>query len=54
MYQIEASRPGSTVRYCGQSNYDDTTLQDLRVTMSIDFPPTVDIDAEIQALEKQA
>lgn len=45
-YQIEATLPGTKVRYAGQSVFESTTLKDFRVTMRIDFPPGTDLDLE--------
>lgn len=45
-YSIESVLPGSKVRYCGQTLWQMTTLNDLHVTLHIDFPFGIDIEKE--------
>lgn len=54
IYQIDTIKPGAKVRYCAQSLWQNTTLQNLRVTVSIDFPLGTDLEEEQRKLEEQA
>ena len=46
IYQVEAMLPATKVRYCGVSFGDTQTVEDLRITMTIDFPLGTDLDKE--------
>lgn len=51
-YQIESMIPGSTCRYtCIPLHQRDTTLNDFRVILHIDFPPDADMEKELDKLE---
>jgi len=54
IYQIDTVKPGASLRYCAQSLWAYTTLENLRVSMTMDFPMDADIDAEMEKLEQQA
>lgn len=45
-YQIESLLPDAKVHYCGQSLWESLTLEDLRVTMHIDFPYGANIEVQ--------
>lgn len=47
--------PGSKCKYVAYSDrYDQTTVEDFRVTLVIDYPPDADFEKEQQLLEDQA
>ena len=53
-YQIESLIPGSICRYTAiPLHQKDTTLNDFRVILHIDFPPEADMNAELEKLEVQ-
>jgi hypothetical protein len=47
--------PGSICKYVAYSDrHGQTTVEDFRVTLVIDYPPNADFDKEQQLLEDQA
>jgi len=46
--------PGSICKYVAYSDRRGTTVEDFRVTLVVDYPPSADFDKEQQLLEDQA